>query len=82
VPDSVSAEQLVALLESLGFYQERSTDHWFMNSDSKLRKGPKAIYVDLGTATTLPLAVIRIYLRERGMHPVHLDDAIKRMFDQ
>ncbi len=78
-PDSVTPAQLIAILEASGFYQEHDGDQWFMNSDRTRVNGPSAIYIDISTATTLPLGVIRLYLLEHGMHPAYLDRAISRV---
>mgnify|MGYP001283866509 CR=1 FL=1 len=78
-PDNISAGQLVALMEAMGFYHESSGAPWFISSDSKRRRGPGGIYLDVDEATTFPVAIIRRYLIERGMHPVHLETAINRV---
>ncbi|MEO8541564.1 MAG: hypothetical protein ABI577_17615 [bacterium] len=78
-PDSVSRGQLRDILAALGFYQDRDNDFWFYNSDRNRLNGPSAVFVDLGAAVSLPLGIIRLYLIDRGVHPVRLDEAISRV---
>ena len=78
-PDSLSPEQLIAILERVGFYRDSEDSNWFSNSDNKRAKGPAAVYLDVGSAISLPVGIIRLYLLRQELHPDYLDEAIRKV---